>query len=68
MKHLRGELKSWVASFSRSGTWAIRLENRLSYGPEYGLHIEGNSFGGLTVQMKLKKLRVEDYEEQKREG
>jgi len=40
---------------------------KLFYGPEYGLHIQGNDDGGLTVQMKLYKMRVEDYEEQKRE-
>ncbi|THF77786.1 sensor histidine kinase [Cohnella fermenti] len=34
---------------------------KLFYGPDYGLHIQGNGYGGLTVQMKLRKMRVEDY-------
>ncbi len=41
---------------------------KLFYGPEYGLNIQGNEHGGLTVQMKLRKMSVEDYEEQKREN
>lgn len=41
---------------------------KLFYGPDYGLSIQGNEQGGLTVQIKLRKMYVEEYEERKREN
>ena len=35
---------------------------KLFYGPDYGLHIEKNSPAGLTVSIKIRKMTVEEYE------
>ena len=36
---------------------------KLFYGPDYGLHIEKNDSGGITVTIKIRKMTVEEYEE-----
>ena len=38
---------------------------KLFYGPDYGLHVKGNDYGGLTIQIKIRKMNIEDYEELK---
>ncbi|MFR0027536.1 MAG: sensor histidine kinase [Eisenbergiella sp.] len=36
---------------------------KLFYGPYYGLHIERNDSGGITVTIKIRKMTVEEYVE-----
>lgn len=57
----------------RHGKESYGLKNlnqrlKLFYGPDYGLCIQGNDYGGLTVQIKIRKMHVEEYEERKREN
>lgn len=51
----------------RHGKESYGLKNlnqrlKLFYGPDYGLSIKGNEQGGLTVEIKLRKMHVEEYE------
>ena len=40
---------------------------KLFYGPYYGLHIERNDSGGITVTIKIRKMTVEEYEENRKQ-
>ena len=40
---------------------------KLFYGPSYGLHIEKNESGGITVFIKIRKMTVEEYEENRKQ-
>ena len=40
---------------------------KLFYGPSYGLHIEKNESGGSTVFIKIRKMTVEEYEENRKQ-
>lgn len=39
---------------------------KLFYGPDYGLKLSLNNYGGLTIQIKLKKKTLDEYEASKR--
>ncbi len=39
---------------------------KLFYGPDYGLHIMKNEYNGVTVQIKLRKMLVEEYDKKKK--
>lgn len=39
---------------------------KLFYGPSYGLHIDHNETGGLTVSIRVRKMTIEDYEENRK--
>lgn len=61
------ELNQQIAQPIRHGDKSYGLKNlnqrlKLFCGPDYGLWLSHSEKGGLCVQIKLKKLRVEDYE------
>lgn len=54
----------------RHGQTSYGLKNlnqrlKLFYGPDYGLNIKRNEYGGLTVEIKIRKMGLEEYEELK---
>ncbi|WP_300566773.1 sensor histidine kinase [uncultured Acetatifactor sp.] len=52
---------------SHFGLKNLNQRLKLFYGPEYGLHIDKNETGGITVSVKIRKMTVADYEKSKSE-
>ena len=61
------ELSNRIAQPIRHGDKSYGLKNlnqrlKLFYGPDYGMQISHGQENGLCVTLKMKKIRVEDYE------